>query len=218
MNTTKNTRKKSRKTTKPTCTVTLPPVVEMLSNKVNTYPGFVENRSMRYTLKYVVLCLLIGFLGYWGIQKYKQFRRDQISNIPQLLNTPREKTQLVQIKEDNIRDAFDTAEENFIESQIGREFTKREDPILQEQRPTINSEDASFKDEAKQRIQSWLVKQHIQGVAYKDFESCLILNQKVFHLGDLVFPDQSLIWSDIDPVEKKLFFSDEKENLYTVNY
>ena len=111
-----------------------------------------------------------------------------------------------------------TAEENFIESQTGREFSKRDNMIFQERRPTINSEVATFKEDSKQRIQDWLIHQHIQGVAYKDFESCLILNQKVFHLGDLVFPEQSLVWCDIDPVEKKLFFSDEKENLYAINY
>ncbi|MGX8716638.1 MAG: hypothetical protein ACSW8C_01455 [bacterium] len=189
----------------------------MVSDKVE-YPGFVENRSLRYTLKYVALCLLIGFFGYWSIQKYKQYQHDKLASIPQLLNAPQEKTQLVQIEQDNVRDALDTAEENFIESQIGHEFSKRDNAIFQERRPTINSEDAQFKEDPKQRIQSWLVKQHIQGVAYKDFESCLILNQKVFHLGDLVFPEQALVWSDIDPVEKKLFFSDEKENLYAVNY
>ena len=217
MNTTKNTEKKSRKTTKPICTVTLPPVVEMVPDKVDT-SGFVEGRTLRYTLKYVVLCLLVGFFGYWTIQKYKQIFHERLSNIPNLLNTPKNKSQLVQIEKDNIRDALDTAEENFIESQIGREFSKRDNAIFQERRPIINAEAAAFKGDSKQRIQDWLVKQHIQGIAYKDFESCLILNQKIFHLGDLVFPEQALVWCDIDPVEKKLFFSDEKENLYTVNY
>lgn len=217
MNTTKNTKKKSHKTTKPVCTVTLPTVVEMSPDKVDC-PGFVESRSLRYTLKYVGVCLLIGFLGYWGVQKYKQFLHERFSNIPTLLNTPPKKSQLVQIEKDNIRDALDTAEENFIESQVGREFSKRDNMVFQERRPTINSETAQFKGDPKERIQDWLVKQHIQGVAYKDFESCLILNQKVFHLGDLVFPEQSLVWCDIDPVEKKLFFSDEKENLYAINY
>lgn len=217
MNTTKNIGKKSRKTTKPVCTVTLPPVVEMVQDKVDT-SGFVENRSLRYTLKYVALCLLIGFFGYWSMEKYKQIFHRKMPDVANLLNTPHQKSQLVQIKTDNIRDALDTAEENFIESQIGHEFSKRDNPVFQERRPTINSETASFKEDPKQRVQDWLIKQHIQGVAYKDFESCLILNQKVFHLGDLVFPEQSLVWCDIDPVEKKLFFSDEKENLYAINY
>lgn len=217
MKTTKSTEKKSRKTTKPVCTVSLPPVIEMKSEQTN-YPGFVESRSLRYSLKYIAICLLIGFLGYWGIEKYKKFRHEERAHIPLLLNTPQPKTQLVQIEADNIRDAFDTAEENFIESQVGHEFSKRDNAIFQERRPTINSDSAAFKEDPKQSIQNWLSKQHIQGVAYKDFESCLILNKKVFHLGDLVFPEQSLVWSDIDPVEKKLFFSDENENLYAINY
>ena len=217
MNTTKNTKKKSRKTTKPVCTVTLPPVVAMTHDKIET-SDFVEGRSLRYTLRYAALCLLIGFFGYWSMQKYKEFSREKLSNIPTLLNIPQQKSQLIDVKADNIRDALDTAEENFIESQIGREFSKRDNMIFQERKPTINSETAVFKEDPKQHIQDWLVKQHIQGVAYKDFESCLILNQKVFHLGDLVFPEQTLVWCDIDPVEKKLFFSDEKENLYFVNY
>ena len=217
MNTTKNTKKRSRKTTKPVCTVTLPPVVEIVPDKTDD-AGFIECGSLRYTLRYVALCLLVGFLGYWSIQKYKQFSHKKLSEIPTLLNAPQQETQLVDIEADNVRDALDTAEENFIESQIGREFSKRDNMIFQERRPTINAEAAIFKGDPKQRIQDWLVKQHIQGVAYKDFESCLILNQKVFHLGDLVFPEQTLVWCDIDPVEKKLFFSDEKENLYFVNY
>lgn len=217
MNTTKNTEKKSRKTTKTVCTVSLPPVVEMVTDEAE-YPGFVENRCLRYTFQYIALCLFIGFLGYCGVQKYNQWKAKSVSSLPVLLNTPRKKSQLVQIKEDNIRDAFDTAEENFIESQIGREFSKRDDIIFQDRRPTINSENALFKEDPKMHIQSWLDKQHIQGVAYKDFESCLILNKKVFHLGDLVFPDKTLVWCDIDPVEKKLFFSDEEENLYAINY
>lgn len=217
MNTTKNIKKRSRKTTKPVCTVTLPPVVEIVPDKTDN-TDFIEGRSLRYTLRYVALCLLVGFFGYWSVQKYKQFAHKKLSEIPTLLNAPQQETQLVAIEADNVRDALDTAEENFIESQIGREFSKRDNMIFQERRPTINAEAAIFKGDPKQRIQDWLVKQHIQGVAYKDFESCLILNQKVFHLGDLVFPEQTLVWCDIDPVEKKLFFSDEKENLYSVNY
>lgn len=217
MKTTKSTEKKSRKTTKTICTVSLPPTIEMKSEQTS-YPGFVESRSLRYSLRYIAICLLIGFLGYWSVEKYKQFRREERANIPILLNIPQQKTQLAQIEADNIRDAFDTAEENFIESQVGHEFSKRDNAIFQERRPTINSDSAAFKEDSKQNIQNWLVKQHIQGVAYKDFESCLILNKKVFHLGDLVFPEQSLVWSDIDPVEKKLFFSDANENLYAINY
>lgn len=217
MNTTKNTEKKSRKTTKPVCTVTIPPVVEMAHDKV-PYPGFVENRNPQYMIKYIALCLLVGFLGYFGVQKYKLSQVEKPSPILSTLNVPQEKTQLVQMKADNIRDAFDTAEENFIESQTGREFSKRDDIIFQDNRPTINAQEAPFKEDPKQSIQNWLARQHIQGVAYKDFESCIILNKKIFHLGDLVFPEQTLIWYDIDPVEKKLFFSDGKNNLYTINY
>ena len=109
MNTTKNTKKRSRKTTKPVCTITLPPVVEMVPDKVDA-KGFVEDRSLRYTLKYVALCLLVGFFGYWSVQKYKQFALEKLSNIPTLLNAPQQKTQLVDIKADNVRDALDTAE------------------------------------------------------------------------------------------------------------
>lgn len=69
-----------------------------------------------------------------------------------------------------------------------------------------------------QQIRAWLHQQHIQGVAYKDFESCIVVNGKIFHLNEVVAPELNLVWSDIDPVAKKLFFYDANGILYFINY
>lgn len=136
-----------------------------------------------------------------------------------LVNKPFDPIVIADLKVDAIRDSFDTAEENFIESQSGQEFSKKDTPLFQTSAPTITQEQAPFKIQSTpQDIQQWLLHQHIKGVAYRDFESCFIMNSKIFHLNEVVQPEYNLIWSDIDPVDKKLFFSDDAGNLYSVNY
>lgn len=227
MKTTKNTEKKSRKTTNKGKTVkAYPPIDPMDSWKVSS--SFVEKKGLRYSLAYAVACMAIGFGSYWGYMHYTQKTSivppSDVANTPDIylknLNKPQQANQLVQLGKDYIRDNFDTAEENFIESQIGQEFSKRKDALFQDKAPTFQQKEAAYNipTPLKHDIHQWLIKQHIQGVAYKDFESCLILNEKIFHLNDIVSPEYNLVWSDIDPVDKKLFFSDDSGNLYAINY
>lgn len=136
-----------------------------------------------------------------------------------LVNKPLNPIVIADLKMDAIRDSFDTAEENFIESQSGQEFSKKNTPLFQTSTPTVTQEQAPFKIQSTpQDIQQWLLHQHIKGVAYRDFESCFIMNSKIFHLNEVVQPEYNLVWSDIDPVDKKLFFSDDAGNLYSINY
>ena len=179
--------------------------------------GFIEKNNY---LRNAVVCFFAGFLGFGGYLYMKAKNRIQTSVIPFTLNIPKQSDQLVQLSSDSIRDALDTPEENFIEEQTGQEFTKRDNPIFKDDSKTLTNAQAKFvaKVDKKQAMTEWLLKQHIQGVSYKDFESRLIINQKVFHLSEVVSPEYNLVWSDIDPVEKKLFFSDDDGNLYTIGY
>ncbi len=113
-----------------------------------------------------------------------------------------------------IRDSFDTQEENFIESQIGEEFSHRPDQLFQSNKPYKPNEMLV----SAASIRSWIYHQHIQGVAYKGFDSCMIINSKVFHIGDVVNTELNVVWTDIDPAEKKLYFEDESGNSYVANY
>lgn len=179
--------------------------------------GFVEKNNY---LRNAVVCFFAGFLGLGGYLHMKAKSRVQTSAIPLTLNIPKQNDQLMQIQADSIRDALDTPEENFIEEQTGQEFTKRNNPLFKDNSKTLNQSQTKFavKTDKKQAMTEWLLRQHIQGVSYKDFESRLIINQKVFHLSEIVSPEYNLVWSDIDPIEKKLFFSDNEGNLYTIGY
>lgn len=179
--------------------------------------SFIERNSY---LRNAIVCFFAGFLGFGGYLYIKTKNQIQMSAIPATLNVPKRTDQLVEMSSDFIRDAFDTPEENFIEEQTGQEFTRRDNPIFKDNSKTLNPSRAKFVAtvDKKQAMTEWLLKQHIQGVSYKDFESRLIINQKVFHLSEVIYPEYNLVWSDIDPVEKKLFFSDDAGNLYTIGY
>jgi hypothetical protein len=118
------------------------------------------------------------------------------------------------LNEEWLRDGFDTQEENFVESQTGQEFSKRMDALFKNQ----DKETPHVRMGNNVSIRDWLYQQHIQGIAYKGFDSCLIINSKVFHIGDIVNAHLNVIWSDIDPVEKKLYFEDALGNSYVSNY
>ena len=179
--------------------------------------GFVEKNNY---LRNAVVCFFAGFLALGGYLYMKSKSQTLLSAIPFALNVPKQAGQLIQMNTDSIRDALDTPEENFIEEQTGQEFTKRNNPLFKDNSKTLNTNHAKFAADVdkKKAMNEWLLHQHIQGVSYKDFESRLIINQKVFHLSEVVSPEYHLVWSDIDPVEKKLFFSDDDENLYTIGY
>lgn len=141
---------------------------------------------------------------------------DQTSTKPELnrLNVSSDANDLfADLNTEWIQDAFDTQEENFIEGQTGDEFSYRKDSLFQN-RSTV----AQRTDLTNPEIRSWLHKQQIQGIAYKGMESCLILNSKIFHVGDLINPELNVTWTDIDPQERKLYFVDERGVSYTAKY
>lgn len=192
----------------------MPTICDM---NVSQTTSFIERNSY---LRNAIVCFFAGFLGFGGFLYMKAKNQIQMSAIPITFNVPKQADQLIEISKDSIRDALDTPEENFIEAQTGQEFTKRNNPLFKDDSKTLNTTQVKFAAtvDKKQAMTEWLLKQHIQGVSYKDFESRLIINQKVFHLNEVVSPKYNLVWSDIDPIEKKLFFSDNDGNLYTIGY
>lgn len=238
MNTSRNTEKRSRIATKKAKEEAHSPLIVQMDSESCTIEdkncvqqeSFIESRGLRYSVQYVMIWMAVGFGVFWGFSKFRAFYTEAktsnmnavaIEHIPGTLNVSTNK--LVDLRLDGIRDSFDTAEENFIESQIGHEFSSKDDILKQDNSPNIQSETAKFKTSEKyqQAVQDWLSKQRLQGVAYKDFESRLILNEIIYHLNDTIVSEDNrfcLVWSDIDPVEKKLFFSDNAGRLYTLNY
>ena len=104
------------------------------------------------------------------------------------------------------RDSFDSQEENFIESQIGSQFSFKRDAMFMDM-PAVDSS-----------VQTWLGQQKIQGVAYKGKNSCIVLNSKIFHVGDLINNDLYVVWSDIDPESRLLYFVDGNGAYYAAKY
>lgn len=135
------------------------------------------------------------------------------------LNIPKQPFRLADFKNDAIRDAFDTAEENFIESQTGQEFSYRKNVLFNDSSKTVASKYGAFAlPNDTKFVYKWLQAQHIRDITYKNFESHLSFNDKIFHLNDIVSPEYRIRWSDIDPVDKKIFFSDANNNRYAVSF
>lgn len=63
-------------------------------------------------------------------------------------------------------------------------------------------------------VKRWLDQVAISGIA----GSRMILNQKIFSLGDTVNPELGIRWTDVDPQQKILTFSDKNNNRYTLRY
>ena len=135
------------------------------------------------------------------------------------LNIPKQPFRLADLKNDTIRDAFDTAEENFIEIQTGQEFSYRKNALFDDRSKTLANERSTFALPNNTKfIREWLQAQHISDVVYKNFESHLSFNDKIFHLNDIISPEYHIRWSDIDPIDKKIFFSDANNNRYAIAF
>ena len=155
----------------------------------------------------VVLFFIIGCLAFQQRSEKPQIPahenvRKPLNISPYLtLNIPKQPFRLADLKNDAIRDAFDTAEENFIESQTGQEFSYRKNVLFNDSSKTVASEYGAFAlpNDTK-------------------FKSHLSFNNKIFHLNDMVSPQYCIKWCDIDPVDKKIFFSDANNNRYAVSF
>jgi hypothetical protein len=173
----------------------------------------------------VVLFFIIGCLAFQQRSEKPQIPahenvRKPLNISPYLtLNIPKQPFRLADLKNDAIRDAFDTAEENFIESQTGQEFSYRKNVLFNDSSKTVASEYGAFAlPNDTKFIYKWLHAQHIRDITYKNFESHLSFNSKTFHLNDMVSPQYCIKWCDIDPVDKKIFFSDANNNRYAVSF
>ena len=134
----------------------------------------------------------------------------------QLLNMPYQTNHLIDLQNDIIRDHLDTHEENFIELQTGEEYSKRNSPLFQDERPNaVAANKRPFSNNAKE-TQQWLSNQTFH-VTYNNFNSTLEINGRVFRLNEMVNKKLQLVWKDIDPIEKKLFFIDPHHQ-YAIQY
>ena len=215
MKTIKSTEKKYISQSNGEDTYALPPI-DAIEDWAYPSSLFIEEKKRYKSIMAMIGFFIIGFSFYW-IHNCVHKESLKPSLLAQI-NKPTQNSILADIKSDMIRDSFDSAEENFIESQIGQEFSYKNDPILSSKAKTIDADQPFSVVEDPKAIQDWLMHQHIKGVAYKDFESRLILNDKIYYLNDVVSAEHHLIWSDIDPVDKKIFFSDDVGNLYSLNY
>lgn len=173
----------------------------------------------------VILFFIIGCLAFQQRSEKPQIPAHEnvqkpLNISPYLtLNIPKQPFRLADFKNDAIRDAFDTAEENFIESQTGQEFSYRKNVLFNDASKTVASKYGTFSlPNDTKFVYKWLQAQHIRDITYKNFESHLSFNDKIFHLNDIVSPEYRIRWSDIDPVDKKIFFSDVNNNRYAVSF
>ena len=87
-----------------------------------------------------------------------------LSHMLHLLNVPADASMLADIRNDLVRDALDSAGENFIERQTGQEFSHSQSPLLDNHAPTILSSDSAFNVGKRplSEINNWLQQQECQ--------------------------------------------------------
>ena len=213
MNISKNTEKKLPKI-KGNPLKNLPPI-DSMDTWGSPVPDFVEKRTWK--LKGILsICFVLGIALYSLKGKCSSSLKSQ--EVTQEYLQQRTENEIVQLDLD--ADSLTSKVANY-DTEHQQAFLK----IASEAVPVLTDEEDSDEEEPKetsatiaQQIRTWLHQQHIQGVAYKDFESCIVVNGKIFHLNEVVAPELNLVWSDIDPVAKKLFFYDANGVLYFINY
>ncbi len=173
----------------------------------------------------VMLFFIVGCLAFQQRPEKQQIHAPETVQKPLnispylTLNIPKQPFRLADLKNDAIRDAFDTSEENFIESQTGQEFSYRKNVLFDDRAKTVASKHGAFAlPNDTKFIYKWLQAQHIRDITYKNFESHLSFNDRIFHLNDIVSPQYRIKWCDIDPIDKKIFFSDVDNNRYAISF
>lgn len=207
MNTSKNIGKKSPKINK-----TLPPL-DSMDTWGSPIPNFIEKRIWYkkriwgifvFTILLAIYSFHDKFLTNPEIHKFLQ---NTSTNLEQQTEPIKLTFDAISFEEDE--DTPDYQQEAYIK------LANTSTPILQQEK---NSNLEEISSVTSQQIITWLHQQHIQGVAYKDFESCVVVNGKIFHLNETIEPELHLVWSDIDPIAKKLFFYDANGISYFINY
>lgn len=214
MNISKNTEKKLPKT-KDNSFKNLPPIDSMDTWGVPA-PDFIEKRTWKFN-GILSICFILGVAVYVLKGICSLSLKTQVVTKEYL--QPKTENETVQLSLDT--DSITTDVANYDAGQQQAFFK-----IASEAVPVFVDEMENFEEEEPketsvtiaQGIRAWLHQQHIQGVAYKDFESCIVINGKIFHLNEVVAPELNLVWSDIDPIAKKLFFYDANGILYFINY
>ena len=181
-------------------------------------PDFIEKRT--WSLKGILtICLVVMVVMYVFKDKFALSLKQQVvtqKTLPQKLEA-----ETVQLRLDTDTTVTELADYSTNTQQAYLKIAPEVVPVLMKETEVLNEDDSETQETFEitaQQIRTWLHQQHIQGVAYKDFESCIVINGKIFHLNEVVAPELNLVWSDIDPVAKKLFFYDVNGTLYFINY
>ena len=178
-------------------------------------PDFVEKRTwtLRSTLSF---CFVLGIALYALKGKCSLSLKTQGGTQEYLQHRTENKIVQLDLGVDSI--TTEVANYDAEHQQAFLKIASKVVPVLTDKEDSDKKEPKETSETIAQQIRAWLHQQHIQGVAYKDFASCIVVNGKVFHLNEVVAPELNLVWSDIDPVEKKLFFYDSNGVLYFINY
>ena len=214
MNISKNTEKKLLKI-KGNHLKTLPPI-DSMDTWGAPVPDFIEKRTWK--LKGILsICFLLIVIVYGLKGKFSWPLKSQVVSQEHAAAIAEIETIQLNLEADSI-----TTEVTDYSSNQQQAFLKVAPELvsnLMEEIEDVDEEEPKRTSATMaQEIRAWLHQQHIQGVAYKDFESCIVVNGKIFHLNEVVAPELNLVWSDIDPVAKKLFFYDANGFLYFINY
>ncbi len=208
MNTIKNIGKKSPKINK-----TLPPI-DSMDTWGSFIPNFIEKRLWHKKRTWGILALTTLLTIY---SFHKQFLiNNKNHKLPQnTLSKLEQQTETIKLTFDTISFEEDENSSPNYQQEACIKLTNASTSVSQQE------EDSNLKEKSSvtpQQIITWLHQQHIQGVAYKDFKSCVVVNGKIFHLNETIEPELHLVWSDIDPIAKKLFFYDANGISYFINY
>lgn len=214
MNTSKNTEKKLLKI-KGNHLKNLPPI-DSMDTWGAPVPDFIEKRTWKLkcilSISFVVIVVVYGLKG-----KFSWPLTSQVVSQEHLAPIAERETVQLNLEADSITTEVANYSANQQQAflKIAPELVSN---LMEETEDVDEEEPKETSATIAQEIRAWLHQQHIQGVAYKDFESCIVVNGKIFHLNEVVAPELNLVWSDIDPVAKKLFFYDANGVLYFINY
>ena len=214
MNISKNTEKKLPKT-KSNPLKNLPPI-DSMDTWGAPVPDFIEKRTWRLKGLLGGCCVLIVFVYALKVN-FSRLLKTQVVPQEHLVQTAENET--IQLNLNTESTQTELAHYSTNHQQAFLKITPEAVPVLTDKAENSDKEESKETSATiGQQIRTWLHQQHIQGVAYKDFESCIVVNGKIFHLNEVVAPELNLVWSDIDPVAKKLFFYDANGVLYFINY
>ena len=213
MNISKNTEKRLPKINSNSFK-TLPPI-DSMDTWGAPVPDFIQKRT--WMLKRILCVCLVFYIVVYTLKENVSWPlKQQVVTDKHLFQSSERETIQLNLNTDIVKPEL--TDYNANSQQAFLKIVPELPSNLMDATADFEEEHAKASESIAQQIRAWLHQQHIQGVAYKDFESCIVINGKIFHLNEVVAPELNLVWSDIDPVSKKLFFYDANGVLYFINY